>query len=74
MNKVDEALLSMYVWMRASLGSFIDDFKREERGASDMVTVVILVVVVIAVATVFRNGLIGVANNAMNKVNTFIGN
>ncbi len=39
-----------------------------EKGASDMVTVIILIVVVIAVAAIFRERLLGLVEDLFNKL------
>ncbi len=50
----------------------LEDFLAEERGASDMVTVVVLIVIVIAVAGVFHEKLGDAIENIFGKLNDFI--
>ena len=50
-----------------------DDFKNEERGASEMVAVVVLIVIILAVAIVFKDQLINIVNSVGRKVLAWIG-
>ncbi len=50
----------------------LEDFLAEERGASDMVTVVVLIVIVIAVAAVFRTQLSDAMTKVMDSLSDFV--
>ena len=43
-------------------------FRSEERGASDMVAVIVLIVIIIAVAAIFREKLVEIVNNVMTDL------
>lgn len=43
-------------------------FRSEERGASDMVAVIVLIVIIIAVAAIFRKELVNIVNNVMKDL------
>lgn len=45
---------------------------REERGASDMVAVILLIVVVVAVAIIFKDELTKIVKSVMEKVTEFV--
>ena len=47
-------------------------FFKEEKGASDMVAVIVLIVIVVAVAIIFKDTITSAANSVMDKLNTFI--
>ncbi len=50
-----------------------EEFKNEEKGASEMVAVVALIVIILAVAIIFKNQLINIVNAVGNKVISWIG-
>ncbi len=52
----------------------LEDFLAEERGASDMVTVVVLIVIVVAVAGVFHKQLGDAIEKIFGNLNSFIDN
>lgn len=58
---------------KRGFSSFINQFQEEEKGASDMVAVIVLIVVVIAVATVFQDKLKGAVEAVFGKLTGFIG-
>lgn len=60
--------------LRKGAFSLMNNFKKEEKGASDMVAVIVLIVVVIAVATVFRTQLKQAVEDVFAKLTDFIGN
>ena len=50
-----------------------EEFKNEEKGASEMVAVVALIVIILAVAIIFKDQLINIVNAVGNKVISWIG-
>lgn len=61
-----------YLMMQTKLEDCLEKFTKEERGASDIVAIILICVVVIAVAVAFREQLTGVVNDAMAKLSEFI--
>ena len=48
-------------------------FKEEERGASDMVAVMVLIVIIIAVAAVFNGKLKEIVEQIFGRLSEFVG-
>ena len=69
---MQEKILKLYIMMQMGMAGFLEDFKEEERGASDIVAIILVIVVIIAVATIFRNQLTEIMENIMEKVSTFV--
>ena len=68
-----EKIENLFWDFKRGFSSFINQFQEEEKGASDMVAVIVLIVVVIAVATVFQDKLKGAVTAVFSKLTTFIG-
>lgn len=68
-NFLDMQMIKLQTKMR----NFAEDFKKEERGASDMVAVLLIILIVVAVATIFRDQLKQLVNTVFTKVNEFTG-
>ncbi len=68
-----EKIENLFWDFKRGFSSFINQFQEEEKGASDMVAVIVLIVVVIAVATVFRTQLTTAVTKVFEKLTTFIG-
>ena len=58
---------------QSRLWGYLDNLKKEEKGASDIVAIMVVIVVIIAVAGIFQKQLTGAVNNVFGKLNTFIG-
>ena len=71
---MQEKLLGMYIMMQLKMAGLIEDLKKEENGASDIVSIIMVIIVVISVAAVFRERLAGVIGDVFTKVNEFITN
>lgn len=69
---MQEKILSLYIMMQLGITGLLEDFRKEERGASDIVAIIMICIVVIAVAAVFRTQLQGVITDAFGKVSEFI--
>lgn len=68
-----EKIENLFWDFKRGFSSFINQFQEEEKGASDMVAVIVLIVVVIAVATVFRTQLTAAVTAVFDKLTGFIG-
>ncbi len=63
-NFLDMQMIKLQTKMR----NFAEDFKKEERGASDIVAILLIILVVVAIAFVFKDQLGNLVNNVFNKV------
>lgn len=63
-----------FLWLKATskMRSFWEDFKHEEKGAAEIVAIIMIIVVVIAVAGIFHEQIGKVIADAFGKVDTFI--
>ncbi len=63
-----------FLWLKATskMRNFWEDFKHEEKGAAEIVAIIMIIVVVIAVAGIFHKQIKGVIESAFGKVDTFI--
>ena len=50
----------------------IEAFKKEERGASDMVAVMVLIVIIIALATLFHDRLREIVGQILDSLSGFV--
>lgn len=72
MEKMFE-LIDLFVMAQAmKLQGALDAFKKEERGASDMVAVMVLIVIIIAVAVIFKGKLEDVVKQIFDKLSGFV--
>lgn len=69
LKKVKNLLFSRKVALMRAVVNFIN----EERGASNMVEVIILIAIVIAVAAIFRTQLIDLINSVFEQLTEFVG-
>ncbi len=51
----------------------LERLAKEEKGASDIVAILLVIVILIAVAAIFRNQLIGAVNKAFETLNEALG-
>lgn len=58
--------------LKKGVSSLINKFEKEEKGASDMVAVIVLIVVVILVATIFKEQLSNAVEAVFTKLTSFI--
>ena len=63
-----------FLWLKATskMRNFWEDFKHEEKGAAEIVAIIMIIVVVIAVAGIFHEEIERVIRSAFGKVDTFI--
>ena len=63
-NFLDMQMIKLQTKMR----NFAEDFKKEERGASDIVAVLLIILVVVAVAFIFKKQLINLVNQVFTSI------
>ena len=65
-----------FLWLKATskMRNFWEDFKHEEKGAAEIVAIIMIIVVVIAVAGIFHEQIERVIKSAFGEVDTFIKN
>lgn len=61
----------MFYYLKAK--NAVKNFLKEEKGASDIVAIILIIVVVIAVAGIFRRELITAVTQVFEKLLEFIG-
>jgi hypothetical protein len=72
MEKMFE-LIDLFVMAQAvKLQGALKAFKEEERGASDMVAVMVLIVIIIALAALFNQQLKGAVDKVFAQLTTFV--
>lgn len=52
---------------------FLTPFLKEERGVSEIVAIVVVIVIILAIAVIFRETLVQVVTDVMNKLTDFTG-
>ncbi|MDO4601430.1 MAG: Flp1 family type IVb pilin [Eubacteriales bacterium] len=62
-----------FLWLKATskMRNFWEDFKHEEKGAAEIVAIVLIIVIVVAVAFIFKDKIMDMVNNTMNKATDF---
>jgi len=58
---------------QSRLWGYLDNLKKEEKGASDIVAIMVVIVVIIAVAGLFKTELMKAVGEVFGKLSTFIG-
>ncbi len=72
MEKMFE-LIDLFVMAQAvKLQGALKAFKEEERGASDMVAVMVLIVIIIALATLFHDRLREIVGQILDSLSGFV--
>lgn len=67
-----EKLDMLFLTVMAFCDRTADRLAHEEKGASDMIAILLIVVILIAVAGIFRTQLIGIVNQVFEKLTNFI--
>lgn len=67
-EKLDLALLGG----KAKCEAWLERLAHEEKGASDMVAIMLVIVILIAVAAIFKNGMINAINEVFTKLINWI--
>lgn len=62
-----------FLWLKATskMRNFWEDFKHEEKGAAEIVAIIMIIVVVVAVAFIFKDKIMQMVTNTMDKATTF---
>ena len=68
MDKLNSGILGVRIRMEHGLERLVE----EEKGASDIVAILVVIVILIAVAGIFRKGLIELVNTVFSKVTDFV--
>ena len=72
MEKMFELIDLFFMTQTIKLTEAIEAFKKEERGASDMVAVMVLIVIIIALATLFHDRLREIVGQILDKLSGFV--
>ncbi|MGN0358760.1 MAG: Flp1 family type IVb pilin [Blautia sp.] len=70
---MSEKLCQLMILMQLKMAGLLEDIRSEERGASDIVAVIMLVVIVIAVAVLFNDTITQAAQQIMDRLKEFVG-
>lgn len=62
-------LLKAYVRTEEKIKSFL----QEERGATDFIAIILIILAVIAVAAIFKDALLGIVEDLMEKIRELLG-
>ena len=72
MEKMFELIDLFFMTQTIKLNVAIEAFKKEERGASDMVAVMVLIVIIIALATLFHGRLKDIVGQILDSLSSFV--
>lgn len=72
MGKMFELIDLFFMTQTMKLNGAIEAFKKEERGASDMVAVMVLIVIIIALATLFHGRLKDIVGQILDNLSGFV--
>jgi len=72
MEKMFELIDLFFMTQTIKLTEAIEAFKKEERGASDMVAVMVLIVIIIALAALFNQKLKGAVESIFAQLTSFV--
>ena len=72
MEKMFELIDLFFIAQAMKLQGAFDALKEEERGASDMVAVMVLIVIIIAVAAIFNTKLKEIVEQIFTKLSGFV--
>ena len=72
MGKMFELIDLFFMTQTIKLTEAIEAFKKEERGASDMVAVMVLIVIIIALATLFHDRLREIVGQILDSLSGFV--
>ena len=72
MEKMFELIDLFFMTQTIKLTEAVEAFKKEERGASDMVAVMVLIVIIIALATLFHDRLREIVGQILDKLSGFV--
>ncbi len=69
MNAITNFIEDKLIMGKIRLSKMTEEFLSEERGDTNFVSIMLIIVIVIAAAALFKNALLNVINNVMNKLN-----
>ena len=72
MEKMFELIDLFFMTQTIKLTEAVEAFKKEERGASDMVAVMVLIVIIIALATLFHGRLKDIVGQILDNLSGFV--
>ena len=72
MEKMFELIDLFFITQTMKLNGAVEAFKKEERGASDMVAVMVIIVIIIALATLFHDRLKDIVGQILDKLSGFV--
>nr|WP_315049780.1 hypothetical protein [uncultured Lachnoanaerobaculum sp.] len=72
MEKMFELIDLFFITQTMKLNGAVEAFKKEERGASDMVAVMVLIVIIIALATLFHGRLKDIVGQILDNLSGFV--
>ena len=72
MEKMFELIDLFFITQTMKLNGAVEAFKKEERGASDMVAVMVLKVIIISLATLFHERLKDIVCKILDKLSGFV--
>lgn len=72
MEKMFEFIDLFLITQTMKLNGAVEAFKKEERGASDMVAVMVLIVIIIALATLFHGRLKDIVGQILDNLSGFV--
>lgn len=64
---MNEVLLKAWIGAQIRWRNFWEDFKTEEKGAVEIITMILIIVVVIAVVAIFKDRIVEVIKNVFDK-------
>jgi hypothetical protein len=67
-----DALTKLWISTQFKWKNFREDFKSEEKGAVEIITIVLIVVVVIALAVIFKDRLTTLLGNVFDKTDNAV--
>lgn len=68
-----EKLIAYYLGKKLACMERLENFGKEEQGASDIVAILLVIVILIAVAAVFKDNLLRLVNDVFGKLFESIG-
>lgn len=67
-----DKLSSLWIGAQLRMRNFWEDFKTEEKGAAEIVAIILVVVVIIALVAIFRDRIANVINSVFDKTDDFV--
>lgn len=68
MRKMD----MLWIGAKARIHNFWEDFKTEEKGAAEIVAIILIIVVVIGLAVIFKDKIELLLDNVMGQADNFV--